>query len=159
MGLDMYLERVTWCQGKEVMVDGKVVPDVKTVHQDAMYWRKANAIHQWFVDHVQGGKDECQESEVSREQLQELLDTVEKVLASRVVPAHQEVSEDGSEVGSPTLEAEELLPTQAGFFFGGTKYDRHYWEDLLETKEELEKVLTSGDAAVGGSWFTYRASW
>ena len=26
------------------------------------YWRKANAIHNWFVQNVQDGRDECQKS-------------------------------------------------------------------------------------------------
>ena len=34
------------------------------------YWRKANAIHQWFVQHVQNGQDDCNEYHVTREQLQ-----------------------------------------------------------------------------------------
>ncbi len=33
------------------------------------YWRKANAIHNWFVQHVQDGKDECQLAYVSIEDL------------------------------------------------------------------------------------------
>ena len=27
------------------------------------YWRKANHIHRWFVENVQGGEDECQEQD------------------------------------------------------------------------------------------------
>lgn len=36
------------------------------------YWRKAHDIHSWFVQHVQGGVDECQAAPVTREQLEEL---------------------------------------------------------------------------------------
>ena len=37
------------------------------------YWRKANAVHSWFVENCQDGIDECQLSEVSREDLEDLL--------------------------------------------------------------------------------------
>ena len=31
------------------------------------YWRKANAIHNWFIQNVQNGKDECEKADVSLE--------------------------------------------------------------------------------------------
>lgn len=42
-----------------------------------------------------------------------------------------------------TETAEELLPTQEGFFFGGTDYDQYYWDDLGFTKKRLEAVLAT----------------
>ena len=45
------------------------------------YWRKANAIHQWFVENVQDGTDDCGEYHVSREQLEELLDLCKQIVA------------------------------------------------------------------------------
>ena len=36
------------------------------------YWRKANAIHQWFVDNCQDGVDDCGSYMVDREKLEEL---------------------------------------------------------------------------------------
>ena len=57
------------------------------------YWRKANQIHKWFVDNVQEGVDNCGEYYVSHEKLQELLDTVNNVLADT------RKAEDGNEHG------------------------------------------------------------
>ena len=57
MGLDMYLS------GKNS--DGSTT--------EVAYWRKANAIHRWFVNNVQDGIDECQETIVTRNQLFTLL--------------------------------------------------------------------------------------
>ena len=37
--------------------------------------------------------------------------------------------------------AEELLPTQSGFFFGGTAYDEWYVQDLELTIKQLDRVL------------------
>ena len=72
------------------------------------YWRKANAIHQWFVDNCANGEDDCRPMYVPREQLEELRDLVHETLAER----------------DP-----DLLPPQGGFFFGSTDIDDWYWKD------------------------------
>ena len=46
-----------------------------------------------------------------------------------------EISTDWVEV------AEEELPTQAGFFFGGTDYDFDYLYDVVDCKKQFEKLL------------------
>jgi hypothetical protein len=103
---------------------------------EVAYWRKANAIHRWFVDTCQDGNDDCRQSYVSREQLQKLLETCKAVLADRT-------------------KADELLPTQDGFFFGPTEYDHVYFADVADTATQLENVLELDD-----SWdFCYSSSW
>ena len=47
---------------------------------EVAYWRKANAIHKWFVDNVQKGKDDCKEYRVTRRNLLDLCDLVSDVL-------------------------------------------------------------------------------
>ena len=143
MGLDMYLnaKRYIW-YNEDDLADtvANVFPEikgrrVKEVIVEAMYWRKANAIHKWFVDNVQNGVDECEEHYVSREQLTELRDLVLEVLATR----------DASK-----------LPPQAGFFFGSTDITDWYWKDLEYTLEGLNKVLED----FPDRWeFNYRSSW
>lgn len=86
------------------------------------YWRKANAIHQWFVDNCAEGIDNCQDIYVSPKKAQQLLDKCNEVLANHSL-------------------AEKELPTQAGFFFGSQKYDEWYYEDIEYAKHILEKVL------------------
>lgn len=100
------------------------------------YWRKANAIHNWFVTNLQDGKDECQESYASREKMMELLQLCDKVLATK----------DAS-----------LLPPRSGFFLGSTDIDEGYWQDIEHTKKTLTAVLN--DPRFNGFSFTYRASW
>lgn len=95
--------------------------------EEVAYWRKANEIHAWFVKHIQDGEDDCDvHREVTKEDLQELLETVKTVQKN-------------------PLMADELLPTRSGFFFGGTEYDRWYFEDLRSTVEQVEKVLAETD--------------
>ena len=116
-----------------------------TISFQAMYWRKANAIHNWFVNNVQDGEDNCREYEVSREQLAEL-----RELFDRVVKDHDL--------------AEELLPPQGGFFFGGTELDEWYFSSLEETRDALDKLLNPASPLSTGSgfgrwWFEYTSSW
>lgn len=146
MGLDMYLnaKRFLWHTEDDLATNIKNnFPDlpehmrIKEVTIEAMYWRKANAIHKWFVDKVQDGEDNCREFEVSLEQLEELLEVIDAVL-------------DNPE------RASELLPPQEGFFFGGTDMDDWYWQDLKRTQSELQELFTRD----WRSWdFYYRASW
>ena len=102
------------------------------------YWRKANAIHAWFVANVQDGKDECEENYVSKEKMQELLKTCKQVQA-----AHPQ--------------AARLLPCQPGFFFGPTEYDEWYFENIDDTIAILEHALDENNP-VGGSFY-YCSSW
>ena len=109
---------------------------VKQVEIEAGYWRKANQIHQWFVENVQGGEDECRPHYVSREQLQELRALCEEVLADK-------------------SKAPELLPTASGFFFGNTDYDEWYFQGLEQTVKIIDDCLELPE-----SWdFEYRSSW
>lgn len=97
------------------------------IHEQVGYWRKANQIHNWFVEHVQNGVDDCRyHNEVTKEDLEELLDTCHEVLCN------------------PDL-ADELLPTQGGFFFGSTEYDEYYIQDLECTINTITKVLETTD--------------
>ena len=107
------------------------------------YWRKDNQIHSWFVNNVQGGEDDCGEYRVSREQLLELRDVCRKV------------ADDNSL-------AEELLPPQDGFFFGGTELDEWYFEGIKATIAILDRILSNPKFEDTGmfSWdFYYQSSW
>jgi hypothetical protein len=146
MGLDMFLYKKSWVpynKRNEVKIVG--LPRVKNerikeVTEEVGYWRKANHIHKWFVDNVQNGDDDCKEYYVEKEQLQELLGIVTSILNDKKL-------------------ANRLLPTQSGFFFGGTDYDNYYFEDLQNTKEILENVLSEVEEEGTFADFYYRSSW
>lgn len=104
------------------------------------YWRKANQIHAWFVDNVQGGVDECDYCEVNLEQLAGLRTTCQRVLAD------------------PTL-AEELLPPRAGFFFGSYEIDEWYMSDLKETVDQIDAIMESARTHQGPIRIWYHSSW
>ena len=50
--------------------------------------------------------------------------------------------------------AEELLPTQSGFFFGPTEYDDWYFSDIKETIEIIDWALKQDF-----DYFEYHSSW
>lgn len=152
MGLDMYLYKKNYIWSgdwvkpedkQEVIVkkgndvDDKIKPErVRYVVEEVGYWRKANQIHQWFVENVQQGEDDCGSYYVSREHLEELLGICKKI------------KEDNSL-------AEQLLPTQSGFFFGGTEYTEWYFQDIDNTIEIVEECLSDDSADT----FEYHSSW
>lgn len=134
------------------------------------YWRKANAIHSWFVKNVQGGVDECKAHDVPTEKLKELLVLCNKVLSESVLKEGEVVSfyrhtKDGREavtregvvIANPEI-AQEYLPTQGGFFFGDTSYNEYYINDVKHTKKEVEKALDLAKED-GHVRFMYRSSW
>lgn len=151
MGLDMYLEKRIYIgalydfnkvEGTiDITVRGEKVNinfnKVSHIVEEAAYWRKANQIHNWFVENVQNGTDDCKYYYVSKQQLQELIDTCKEVLAD-----HDK--------------APDLLPTCSGFFFGDTNYDEYYYEDLEYTVKRLEYVLAN---ASDRDAFYYNSSW
>lgn len=124
--------------GSEVLCIG--APSL-TVSVNVAYWRKANAVHAWFVDECGGGVDECQEIEVSKEQLATLVETCKAALIAY-------------ENGETDLAAETLAP-ESGFFFGSTEIDEWYAEDLHHTIKTLEPLITDDRFP----YFTYQASW
>lgn len=153
MGLDMYLSKkiYIWANFEhtdaegviDITIKGKPVNinfnKVEYVTEEVCYWRKANQIHAWFVNHVQDGVDNCGNYEVSVDNLRELVSDCKKVIEC------------------PEL-AEDILPTRTGFFFGSTDYDEYYFEDLKYTVETLEEALKDLPEDVYVQ-FEYTSSW
>lgn len=163
MGLDMYLSARKYIAGinygrkdgeyfseantefdeiiaTQGLTRGEVREGSPSLHLEitVAYWRKANAIHGWFVDNAQSGTDNCADYYVGREQLIELRDLCQQV------------------VDNPE-DAEELLPTQDGSFFGSTEFDEWYIGSLKDTIEQLDKVLNN--SKFDGWDFEYSSSW
>ena len=118
-------------------VGGESLGQTKEVAREAFYWRKAWAIHHWFVMNAQRGEDDCKEYWVERYKLKELLDTLKRVDKN------------------PSL-AEDILPLQAEFFFGDTDYQEWYYQDIKATipvfKNLLDQDLDQWDFYYSSSW-------
>ena len=166
MGLDMYLDvrvKMYPVYGLGERADTPAMTAVKravpgltdcecgdlgyvTVTVEGAYWRKANAIHRWFVENCQGGVDECQETYVERDQLEELI----------AVCRRAKTQPD---------KTTEILPTRGGFFFGGVDIDEWYWQDVDSTIDQLTSLLKNSkkleDVIEDRAYvdFYYRSSW
>ena len=109
------------------------------IHEQVGYWRKANEIHKWFVDHVQDGFDDCKyHHEVTEGKLRELLAVCRKVTEYFHTNSNGEIVVD-------CIGCENELPTETGFFFGSTEYDEWYVQDVEYTEELCEKLLKETD--------------
>ena len=146
MGLDMYLSAKRYLfsfnEHDKALAD-KIDAEVglnslgrtKEISREAFYWRKAWAIHHWFVMNAQYGEDDCKEYWVERNKLGELLDTLKRVDEN------------------PSL-AEDILPLQADDDQGKE------WEleQVRRTIPALDKLLN--DENLKEHWdFYYQSSW
>lgn len=116
MGLDMNLYR----RNKNCNIDDDRGEEV-------MYWRKANQIRQWFVDHTGYPFDaDCVDHPLTEQNLIDLLHTCQEVLKDH-------------------KSAPRLLPTSNGFFFGTTEYDEWYFSNVESTVTALRRILLTTD--------------
>ena len=158
MGLDMHLRKKTpvskhWLESakkatvstdrdfepkltvKDIPVD---VDKVAYIVENTITWRKANQIHNWFVEN---------------DLLEKLLDVCKKVW---------EVHENMGEYHVADDLAKTVLPTREGFFFGDTGYSEDYYKDVKDTIDALEPAIQDvKDARAVGwfQWFEYDSSW
>lgn len=145
MGLDMYIEREVWPSfyehGKKSLKiespDFTIDPgQVLYIVERVCYWRKANAIHKWFVDNVQHGVDDCGRYLLKLSDIKRLLSVVERAILSE----------------TPW----EVLPTTEGFFFGDVDYRDWYYRMLHETVVQLTRLIDTWD---DNSYYYYTSSW
>lgn len=105
------------------------------------YFRKFNALHSYIVKTFADGIDNCQDIILYKEDVEK----IKKVLDD-VLNAHQQVEK-----------AKEILPTQSGFFFGGTDYDEFYFEDVKDAADLMQSFLDNFDFE--NYQLVYQASW
>jgi hypothetical protein len=199
MGLDMYLYAEKYISQVDYKnVRGEISRSVRLEWQNVMmtadmyhlpsteyaggsvskcvgYWRKANAIHGWFVRELAEGVDKCQRIEVSMADLLRLRDECVRALANRdqAIPGKEETitingeaqniaevilnewANQSMRTGVQVLDDDPLAPTE-GFFFGGTERDEWYYNQLEQTVE-LINALRACDSDLYS--YYYQASW
>jgi hypothetical protein len=137
--------------------------DEEMYGKELMYWRKANQIHNWFVQNCQNGVDDCEQYPITVADLKKLKALCEKILTMTEVkqelrptypngwfsePVHvmkdvRLLTEEGVKFAS------EHLPSRSGFFFGGTEYDDDYVLDLENTIEQITDTLDTLNCEYG----------
>ena len=114
----------------------KTVWSSYTVEYPLAYWCKTNAVHNWFVQNVQNGTDDCGRHYVPVESLSELNDLV------------------GLTLENPE-KAAVYLPTCSGCFFGSLEYDSWYFDRLDYTKRRLDSILSYQSSALASEDMRY----
>lgn len=139
---------------KDNKLDAVINEDIeagKPYEEQIMYWRKANAIHKFFVDNCANGVDDCEPVQVTIDALKDLVERCEEILKS------VKSGPDDDELIIDADIADELLPAQSGFFFGSTDYDDWYIDDLKETVKALKPIVEHPEFYTDP--IIYEASW
>ena len=149
MGLDMYLSR----KNKEGQME------------EAGYWRKANAIHNYFVTNIQNGNDDQRAYRVPKRVFKDLLAKCTAILelamaeGFRPEPDENGNYQDGFKASAKLTDlCNEQLPTQGGFFFGSTDYDDWYFHQIHYTKKLIEGIFEAWDTDGHKSYY-YSCWW
>nr|DAF55307.1 MAG TPA: hypothetical protein [Siphoviridae sp. ctZHD14] len=138
MGLDMFLktsdkdlaERMYYLNVKHGRVKDCDFEYESAMRGEICYWRKQSSIHNFFVEQIQNGVDDCGIYDVDLGTLKDLYNRVKKVL---------ETGDDSD------------LPTVDGFFFNvsdngswirnGLEYTKGFLEDLLNEIIEVNGYI------------------
>lgn len=127
--------------------------------KELMYWRKANHIHNWFVQNCQGGVDDCGRYAITVNDLMKLKELCEKILTMTEKRKEMRYTSysatEKEEVDILYLTPEgveyaiEHLPSRSGFFFGSTEYDDWYVWWLKNTVEQIDAAIDSLNCEYG----------
>ena len=114
------------------------------------YWRKANAIHNWFSSQAENGcLENCERMIISREILEDLLELCNKTL--KILDNGKLISKEEQGFVIKLYDEEtanavsEILPTASGFFWGSVIIGEWYREDIEITIEICQEVLNTTD--------------
>lgn len=147
MGLDMYLRKEIYIGAnynhtningiidlkkgtEEIKIDLK---QLVSVTEYVANWHNLHSIHEWFVDNIQYGDDDCRKYDVSYEELQELANICKIIL-------EQNTKEE------KLSKAKELLPSDY------ENYDERYLDELKEVQKILQNLDPQSEYSYDSSW-------
>ena len=101
--------------------------------EEDAYFRKVNFIYHYFQPKLD---DEC--AFVTKADIEDIINRCDKILKG--------LKFKGEEIPHEKIDlAMELLPTQSGFFFGSTDYDKWYFADVKDVRRQMKKLLRGFD--------------
>lgn len=110
-------------RGKKLSIDFK---KVRYIDCEVIHMESALMIHDWFVEQIQDGEDDCKQYYVDREKIKELLDICNRVIENRDL-------------------ADELLPTRKAFYYENGRYNEAYFYDLERFVGMLNELDLEGE--------------
>ena len=114
-------------EGELNEIEGKVDACYHSLYSEVAYFRKVNFLLPYF-----GYEENCSEIVIDKCEVEELIDDCKRVLGAKDTDEAESV-------------ADELLPTEAGFFFGNTDYDEWYFNDVREVADKFTEILDTFD--------------
>lgn len=147
-----------------VNLNNLVFEEVYWYWSEEVYWRKVNAVHGWFVSNIQDGNDDCKEYYVSTNDFIKLVEDCKKDLEyfktldyDIKIETNKHTITRSYKIYKNVDESELNLNLIEGFFFGNNEYDSDYVEDLEDTIEKIETLLSKEDYACYD--YYYQSSW
>lgn len=129
MGLDIYFYKIKESSRRK---GEEEIDDSDLVDGDIGHFRKVNFLIPFFYY-----EEDCLYKKFDTVVLKDLKDRCERVLSDHSL-------------------AEDILPTEPGFFFGSTDYDEWYYRDVEQVLEWCNKTLSSSDE---DDWFVIYCWW
>lgn len=99
-------------------------------NEEVAYFRKVNFLLPYF-----GYEENCTHIEITKQQVEDIVGDCKKLLVIQLTETNEKFVE----------KAQEIMPTERGFFFGSTEYDEWYVHDLKEVLEKFSKLLETFD--------------
>lgn len=106
-------------------------------------YRKINFLRNWMIKNT----DLTDESDT---------DIVDVYIDSDTDNSLVKLLNDCNEVLKNNDKADELLPTLDGFFFGGCDYDKWYFEDVKQVRDDIQAIIDNKDKI---AYVTYQDWW
>ena len=97
---------------------------------EAAYFRKVNFLLPFF-----GYEENCSDIEIDKYQVEDLVNACHTILDTLETSGKQAATEV----------ANEMLPTEGGFFFGSTEYDEWYFKDVEYVLNKFTTILDNTD--------------
>ena len=97
---------------------------------EAAYFRKVNFLLPFF-----GYEENCSDIEIDKYQVEDLVNACQTILDTLKTSGTQAATEV----------ANEMLPTEGGFFFGSTEYDEWYFKDVEYVLNKFTTILDDTD--------------
>ena len=108
--------------GLDQWINVKYTDELGIEDEREFYYRKVNFLRQWFIDKGMAPSSNNDIYRITIVDIQALKDDCETVLEN-------------------PSQAEDILPTTEGFFFGSTEYDEYYFDDVKEVLENANEII------------------
>lgn len=111
------------------------------------YWRKFSALHDWMVQNIQGGDDDCGKYELDYDDLVALREKVKRAIIKHDM---------------------DIFPPSTGFFFNPVDYEDWHWNNMQNLLNFLDFLFMNVENRkgnvhfIGDEWdarIEYQASW